>query len=106
MASVAIFNKSTTLLESINQHTFPQVSIEEKVDKGITIFNKSTTLLESINQHTFPQVSIEEKVDKGITINEFLPFRVRITDVDIVAFGANNAPPIPLQIIGVSNYIL
>jgi hypothetical protein len=73
---------------------------------SIAIFNKSTTLLKSINQHTFPQVSIEEKVDKGITINEFLPFRVRITDIDIVAFSPNNIPPIPLQIIGVSNYIL
>jgi len=73
---------------------------------SVAIFNKQATILKSINQHTFPKVSIEEKVNKGITINEFLPFRVRITDIDIVAFGPNNIPPIPLQIIGVSNYIL
>jgi len=73
---------------------------------SVAIFNKQATILKSINQHTFPQVSIEEKVNKGVTINEFLPFRVRITDIDIITFGANNAPPIPLQIIGVSNYIL
>ena len=73
---------------------------------SIAIFNKSTTLLKSLDRSDFPQVSIEEKVDKGVIINEFLPFRVRITDIDIVAFGPNNVPPIPLQIIGVSNYIL
>jgi len=73
---------------------------------SVAIFNKQATILKSINQHTFPQVSIEEKIDREITINEFLPFRVRITDIDIIAFGTSNAPPIPLQIIGVSNYIL
>lgn len=73
---------------------------------SIVIFNKSTTLLKSLDRSDFPQVSIEEKVDKSVTINEFLPFRVRITDIDIVAFGVNNVPPIPLQIIGISNYIL
>jgi hypothetical protein len=73
---------------------------------SVAIFNKQTTILKSIDQHTFSKVSIEEKIDKGITINEFLPFRVRITDIDIIAFDVNNAPPIPLQIIGVSNYIL
>jgi hypothetical protein len=70
------------------------------------IFNKPTALLRSIDQHTFPQVSIEEKINNRVTINEFLPFRVRITDIDIVGFGIGNAPPIPLQIIGISNYIL
>ena len=72
----------------------------------ISIFNKQKTILKSIDRSNFPQVSIEEKVDKNITINELLPFRVRITDIDLVTFGVNNVPPIPLQIIGISNYIL
>lgn len=73
---------------------------------SVAVFNKQKTILKSLDRSDFPQVSIEEKVDKGVTINEFLPFRVRITDIDIVAFGVNNVPPIPLQIIGLSNYIL
>jgi hypothetical protein len=72
------------------------VSIEEK-----TRFKNLT-----INIKDFPVPFIEEKVQKRVTINELLPFRIRITDIDIVGFGPNNTPPIPLQIIGLSNYIL
>ena len=72
------------------------VSIEEK-----TRFNNLT-----INIKDFAVPSIEEKVQKRVTINELLPFRIRITDIDIVGFGPNNVPPIPLQIVGISNYIL
>lgn len=71
-----------------------------------TVFNKQKTLLRSINQHSFPEVEISKKQNIGITINELLPFRIRITDKDIIGFGPNNTPPIPLQIIGLSNYIL
>jgi hypothetical protein len=60
----------------------------------------------SINIKDFATSSIEEKVQKRVTINELLPFRIRITDIDLVGFGTNNTPPIPLQIIGLSNYIL
>jgi hypothetical protein len=73
---------------------------------SVSIFNKQQILLKSIDQYNFSQVSINEKDNKNITINELLPFRVRITDIDIIGFGPNNVPPIPLQIIGISNYIL
>jgi hypothetical protein len=60
----------------------------------------------NINIKDFATSSIEEKVQKRVTINELLPFRIKITDIDIIGFGPNNVPPIPLQIIGTSNYIL
>ena len=60
----------------------------------------------NINVKDFAIPSIEEKVQKRVTINELLPFRIRITDIDLIGFGTNNTPPIPLQIIGLSNYIL
>jgi len=60
----------------------------------------------NINIKDFAISLIEEKVQKRVTINELLPFRIRITDIDLVGFGTNNTPPIPLQIIGLSNYIL
>jgi hypothetical protein len=35
-----------------------------------------------------------------------LPFRIRFTTITIEGYGPNNVPPIPLQVIGFSNYIL
>jgi hypothetical protein len=43
---------------------------------------------------------------KTVRINEILPFRIRFTSIGIEAGGFANTPPIPLQIIGYSNYIL
>lgn len=57
-----------------------------------------------------------ENVDYSITkfrgskrisvINEVLPFRVRFTAIQIPGYSPTTVPPIPLQIIGFSNYIL
>lgn len=73
---------------------------------SVSVLEKPTAILRSIDQSNFSQVSINQKDNKNVTINELLPFRIRITDIDIVGFGPNNVPPIPLQIIGLSNYIL
>jgi hypothetical protein len=43
---------------------------------------------------------------KNVVINSTLPFRIRLTAIRIEAGGASAIPPIPLQIIGYSNYIL
>jgi hypothetical protein len=43
---------------------------------------------------------------KNVAINSVLPFRIRLTAIRIEAGGATAIPPIPLQIIGYSNYIL
>lgn len=40
-----------------------------------------------------------------VRINEILPFRVKFTSIGI-EYGSKHVPPIPLQIIGFSNYIL
>lgn len=73
---------------------------------SVAIFNKQATRLGSIDRYNFSEISINQKDNKNVTINELLPFRIRITDKDVVGFGVNNVPPIPLQIIGISNYIL
>jgi hypothetical protein len=41
-----------------------------------------------------------------VVINSTLPFRIRLTAIRIEAGGASAIPPIPLQIVGYSNYIL
>ena len=43
---------------------------------------------------------------RSVRINEVLPFRVKFTSIGIEGISGNNVPPIPLQIIGYSNYIL
>ena len=40
------------------------------------------------------------------TIQEILPFRIKFTAIQIPGFSPTNVPPIPLQVIGFSNYIL
>ena len=41
-----------------------------------------------------------------VLINQVLPFRIRFTDIKIPGYGPNNVPPIGIQVIGYSNYIL
>jgi hypothetical protein len=43
---------------------------------------------------------------RSVTINEVLPFRVKFINIGIEGYSANNVPPIPLQVIGFSNYLL
>jgi hypothetical protein len=39
-------------------------------------------------------------------VQEVLPFRVQFTNVSVFGYSKTNPPPIPLQIIGYSNYLL
>ena len=39
-------------------------------------------------------------------IEEILPFRIKFTAIQVPGYNNNLVPPIPLQIIGYSNYIL
>ena len=39
-------------------------------------------------------------------VEEVLPFRVQFINVSVFGYSSTNPPPIPLQIIGYSNYIL
>lgn len=43
---------------------------------------------------------------RGVEINDILPFRIKLTTIQIPGYGSNNIPGIGLQIIGISNYIL
>ena len=40
------------------------------------------------------------------TVEPILPFRVRFTAIQVPGYSPTTVPPIPLQIIGFSNYIL
>lgn len=73
---------------------------------SVTILNKPNIVVKNLERNNFSKISVQEKDNKNITINEFLAFRIKIIDKDIVSFGVNNVPGVGLQIIGVSNYIL
>jgi hypothetical protein len=42
----------------------------------------------------------------SVSISSDLPFRVRFTSIKVPGYSSSNPPPIPLQLIGFSNYIL
>jgi hypothetical protein len=39
-------------------------------------------------------------------VTEILPFRIRLTNVQIAGYDPNNPPPVGIAVIGVNNYIL
>jgi hypothetical protein len=59
--------------------------------------SKTAAKTKKIKQEDYPRI---------VLINEILPFRVRFTSIGVEAYGAGTVPPIPLQVIGYSNYIL
>jgi len=61
------------------------------------VLDKPIAITKKIQQEDYARI---------VRINEILPFRVRFTSIGVEAYGPNNPPPIPLQIIGYSNYIL
>lgn len=39
-------------------------------------------------------------------VDQSLPFRVRLTNITISAYGPSNPPPVGIAVIGFNNYIL
>jgi hypothetical protein len=72
---------------------------------NVVIKNDLIGNLSSIKTTDFSKTKITYK-SKNVHINEVLPFRVKFVNIGIEAYGPNNVPPIPLQVIGYSNYIL
>ncbi len=72
--------------------------------KAVIIDNPKTKV-KVIKSKTYPNVKIKQDI-RTVRINDVLPFRVRFTTIGLEAYGSNNAPAIPFQVIGYSNYIL
>ncbi len=53
----------------------------------------------------YPEIQIQDFTRQSV-IKEILPFRVKFTNVSVFGYSKTNPPPIPLQVIGYSNYIL
>jgi hypothetical protein len=72
---------------------------------SIKIYEKKPVVTKRIEEDFSIKTSISAP-SKNVVINSVLPFRIRLTAIRIEAGGATAIPPIPLQIIGYSNYIL
>ena len=72
---------------------------------SVKIYEKRPVFTKRIEEDFSIKSTITEKPGK-VVINSTLPFRIRLTAIRIEAGGSSAIPPIPLQIIGYSNYIL
>ena len=72
---------------------------------SVKIYDKQPVFTKRIEQDLSIKTSISAP-SKNVTINSVFPFRIRLTAIRIEAGGSTTIPPIPLQIIGYSNYIL
>jgi len=69
------------------------------------INNNTKRKLSAINAVTYGAIKIS-KPSPIVKINEVLPFRIRITNIQIPGYSAAYPAPIGIAIIGLSNYIL
>ena len=70
----------------------------------VTINNNTPVFTRVVERVSFPKVEISQE-NRGINIESVLPFRIRFTAIQ-VPNSIGNIPAIPLQVIGLSNYIL
>lgn len=71
----------------------------------VSIYEETPISAKSIENKNFYNTSFKTG-NRISTIEQTLPFRIRLTAIRIPGYSPNNVPPIPLQIIGYSNYIL
>jgi len=58
-----------------------------------------------VKQINFNKVKIKEFPPKA-KVESILPFRIRLTSINIPAYSANNPAPVGVAIIGGNNWIL
>lgn len=69
------------------------------------ISTKNKTKLKTIKAVSYATINILP-LTRSVKIEEILPFRIRISNIQIPGYSATNPPPITIQVIGFSNYIL
>ena len=59
----------------------------------------------SVKQTDTFKVKVSQDLPKA-KVENILPFRIRLENINLATYNANNPPPIGIQIIGFNNYIL
>lgn len=62
----------------------------------------ATATLSNLNHKT----KYIKPITRTVNIKHDLPFKVRFKSIQIEGYSPTNVPPIPLQVIGFSNWIL
>lgn len=70
------------------------------------ILPADTGKIKNIEQTDYAKIVKINDNQRIVRINEILPFRVKFTSIKIEGSSPSVVPPIPLQVIGFSNYIL
>lgn len=70
-----------------------------------TILDDLDNTVNWIKPIDYSTIKISEPRNAAV-LKSVLPFRVRFTAITIEGYTSTNVPPIPLQVIGYSNYIL
>jgi len=71
----------------------------------VKIYEDRPVFTKRIEQDFSIKTSISAPTRTAV-INSTLPFRIKFSAIRIESIGPNAVPPIPLQVIGFSNYIL
>lgn len=86
--------------------TLSNYSIARAMDKGFfSRVIKKDGFVRNIKQKDYPIVR-PSGPSRAVRFSEDLPFRVRFTNIVVPGHSASNVPPIGIQIIEFSNYIL
>jgi hypothetical protein len=72
---------------------------------SVKIYETRPVVTKKIKSDFSIKTSISSPANIAV-ISSTLPFRIKFSSIRIEAAGPNAIPPIPLQIIGFSNYIL
>jgi hypothetical protein len=67
--------------------------------------NKGANKTRSITLENYSITKIVPET-RVVRINDVLPFRIKFINIGVEGYSSTNVPPIPLQVIGFSNYIL
>jgi len=72
---------------------------------SVTLFDKQPVKTKAIESKNYSITKFTGSKRISL-IEEVLPFRIKFTAITVPTVGPGNVPPIPMQVIGFSNYIL
>lgn len=69
------------------------------------VYDLPVGYLDDVDRVDYPIASVNYQ-KLNAKVNQSLPFRVRLTNITVSAYGPSNPAPIGIAVIGFNNYIL
>jgi len=70
-----------------------------------TVQNKTNGKVNFVKSYDY-SIATVRKSKRYARVDQSLPFRIRLTNINVAAYGPSNPAPIGIAIIGFNNYIL